>query len=145
MDFPVLVRRVEESDRAWLVDLCKRRYPPHYDLGATEAWIINAVLKNPINFYATRSADAFQITNLFAPPWAPTQLKADVVAICADDGEIWQAFLLLRDSIAWARSRNASHWRFETDTAYDLGPIMRRLGATEVTPRYTLNIKGESQ
>lgn len=136
---PVLVRRLEEGDRAWLIDLCKRRYPPHYDTLTAESWISHAVLRNPIQFYITRSPNAFQITNLSASAWTPKEFTADVVAVCCDSGKMWEIFPLLRDSMRWAKERNAVRWRFETDTEYDLGAIMRRLGATELTPRYALN------
>jgi hypothetical protein len=46
----------------------------------------------------------------------------------------------MRATIAWARKRNASVWRMVGDTDYDLGPIARRLGCTELTPRYALRL-----
>lgn len=137
----VLVRRLEESDRPWLIDLCKRRYPPYYDTVTAENWISHAVVRNPIQFYITRTPNAFQITNLTASAWTPKEFTADIVAVCCDHGKMWEIFPLLRDSIRWARDRNALRWRFETDTEYDLGLIMRRLGASEITPRYCLNLK----
>jgi hypothetical protein len=124
-----------------VVDLCLRRYPPHFDIETATVWVINNVLKNPIQYYATRSADAFQITNLTTTPWTPKTFKADVVAVCADHGKVWQLLNLFRDSIDWARQRNAAAWRFETETAYDLKAIMQRLGAADLTPRYQLTLR----
>jgi hypothetical protein len=132
---------VEESDRSWLVDLCKRRYPPHYDTSTAEYWIINNVLKNPISFYMTRTDNAFQITNLSAMAWTPKDQTADIVAVCADFEKLWELFPLLRDSMRWAQERGAKRWRFETDTEYDLKAIMKRLGAADETPRYVMNFK----
>src|SRR5215475_14164148 len=97
-DLPVLLRRIEESDRNWLWDLCKRRYPRGYDAGNADAWMRNVVLRNPQQYYATRSANAFQITNLTCTPWRPADFKADIVFICADEGKVWETLALLRDS-----------------------------------------------
>lgn len=139
-DQPVALRRIEAKDRPWLVDLCKRRYPPYYNALEADAWLLNRVLPNPLQYYATRSANAFQITNLTYTYWAPSKARADIIFICADKGKAWETLSLLRDSIQWARDRNASSWRFETETDYDLKPIMRRLGVTEITPRYHLEL-----
>jgi hypothetical protein len=123
-----------------LVDLCKRRYDSRYSPETADVWLTNVVLKNPIQYYATRSADAFQITNLTTTPWTPATFKADIVFVAADHGRMWQILPLLRDSINWARDRRAAVWRFETETDFDLAPIMRRLGATDITPRYHLEL-----
>jgi hypothetical protein len=141
-DVPVLLRRIEERDRPWLVDLCKRRYSHIYDAGTADAWLTNIALKNPIQYYPTRTANAFQVTNLTTTPWAPSRFKADIVLICADKDKIWEALSLLRDSIQWARDRRACEWRFETETEFDLKILMQKLGATELTPRYRLDLRG---
>ena len=101
---------------------------------------MNIVLKNPIQYYATRTSDAFQITNLTTTPWTPAAFKADIVFVCADHGKLWQLLPLLRDSIQWARDRRAAFWRFETETEYDLRPLMHKLGVSEITPRYHLDL-----
>jgi hypothetical protein len=138
---PVFLRRLEERDRPWLVDLCKRRYPPYYDAVTADHWLRHVVLTNPIQYYATRTANAFQITNLTTTAWAPTIFKADIVFICCDHDKMWEAIPLLRDSIQWAKDRYAVAWRFETETDYDLAPIMKRLGVGTRTPRYILDLR----
>ena len=137
---PVLLRRLETRDRPWLVDLFRRRYPPHWNVATADAWIAEAVLPNPIQFYATRNADAFQITSITTNPWTPQTFQADVVALCCEHDKIWQTFPLLRDSIQWSRDCHCHQWRFGTETDYDLAPIMKRLGAGNITPRYHLNL-----
>jgi hypothetical protein len=102
--------------------------------------MFNVVLKAPNQFYATRTADAFQVTNLTCTPWAPKRFTADIVFIAANGNKVWQAFALLKDSISWARDRRATQWRFETETDHDLGIIMRKLGVREITPRYRLEL-----
>jgi hypothetical protein len=124
-----------------LVDLCKRRYAHIYDARTADAWLTNIALKNPIQYYATRTKDAFQVTNLTTTPWQPATFKADIVFICADHGMMPQAIALLRDSIQWARDRKAAEWRFETETDIDLKPLMLRLGISEITPRYRLDLR----
>jgi hypothetical protein len=122
------------------VDLCKRRYAHNYSAESADAWLTNVCLKNPIQYYATRTADAFQITNLTTTPWTPARFAADIVFVCADANKTPQVIMLLRDSIQWARDRKASVWRFETETEYDLKSIMMRLGVKEITPRYRLEL-----
>lgn len=131
---------MEDRDRAWLVDLAWRRYGSQYNATGADAWFTNVVLKNPIQYYATRTANAFQISNLTTTPWQPRVYRADIVFICADHGKMWETLPLLRDSIAWARDRGAYAWRFETETEHDLGPVMKKLGVTELTPRYHLEL-----
>jgi hypothetical protein len=121
--------------------LCKRRYPPEYDAANADAWMRHVVLKNPQQYYATRTANAFQITNLTCTPWRPADFKADIVFICAEEGKFVEALSLLRDSIKWARERKAYEWRFETETEFDLGPIVGKLGCKMVTPRYRMSLE----
>ena len=138
---PVLLRRIETRDRPWLVDLFRRRYPSHWNVATADAWIAEVVLTNPIQFYATRNADAFQITSIATSPWTPQTYRADVVGLCCDHGKIWQLLPLLRDSIQWSYDCQCHEWRFANDTGFDLGPIMKRLNAGIITPRYQLNLR----
>jgi hypothetical protein len=89
----------------------------------------------------TRSDGAFQITNLTMSPWTPTLPQADIVAVCAEDDCVWQVSELMRDSMKWAKQRGAWEWRFESNTDFDLGPIMRRLGAKTISPRYSMKFR----
>ncbi|HEX3520767.1 MAG TPA: hypothetical protein VHT52_01615 [Stellaceae bacterium] len=129
-----------EDDSDWIEYLCKKRYDQHYDSYSSLAWFKNNVLKNPMMFYAVRSADAFTITMLSGIPWLAGELEANVVFICADDDCMWQAIRLLRCSIEWARRRRCTVWRVSSDTDYDLRPLALRLGATELSPRYMLRL-----
>lgn len=141
MDVPVLVdtpRVMTEDDLPWLNYLCRKRYSYIYDPESTEAWFRNIVLKSPLMFYAIRTNDAFVITMLSIVPWLPNTVESNVIFICADDGALWQAMTLLRCSIAWSRRRQCTLWRVSSDTDYDLRPLARRLGATELTPRFIL-------
>lgn len=152
MDIPILVngdepddagavsidqpRIMRESDLPWLTYLCKKRYSHAYDPESTQAWFANIVLKSPLMFYAIRTADAFVITMLSIVPWLPNEIDANVIFVCADDDAMWQAFRLLRCSIEWAKRRRATLWRLSSDTDVDLRAIAKRLGATEIAPRY---------
>jgi hypothetical protein len=89
-------------------------------------------------FYAARTQDAFCITLLSITPWLPTEIDANVIFLCADDDCMWQGLRLLRCSIEWAKRRNATLWRMSSDTDYDLRMLAKRVGATEVAPRFVL-------
>ena len=127
-----------EADVPWLVDLCKRRYDSKYSELETEAWFRNCVLKSPLLFHAVRTTNAFCISMLSILPWLPNEIECNIVFICADNEHSWEAIKLLRSSIAWAQARKCKLWRICTETNYDLGPLALRVGAKEVTPRYTV-------
>jgi hypothetical protein len=115
------------------------RYPPSYDRPGTEQWIRNAVLPNPIIWLPIRTNDAFLFANISVPPWLPTVIDVQVVVICADRGGIWQVPLLLKHSIEWARERKATKWHAQSDTEFDIGPLLRRVGA-KLKPVYEVEL-----
>ena len=142
MDLPVLVnepiRLLTEHDIPWLNFLCKKRYSNRYDSSTTENWFRNIVLKSPMTFYPTRTDLAFQITMLSVMPWLPAEAEANLIFVCADDGGLWEAMKLLRDSIEWSRHRKCAMWRLASDTEVEFPGIAKRLGCTEISPRYLI-------
>lgn len=129
-----------EPDIPWLCNLFRKKYPTTYDAFATEGWFRNHVLKQAMLFVPVRTDNAFCITMLSTAPWIPAELEANVVAICADDNAIWEALHLLRHSIEWARFRKCGVWRMTSDTDTDLAMFARRLGATELSPRFSMRL-----
>ena len=91
-----------------------------------------------MTFYATRTDNAFQITMLSVMPWLPAEPEAILIFACADEHQGMQVVRLLRDSIAWARGRRCAIWRLSSDTDADLLLIAKRLGASEISPRYCI-------
>jgi hypothetical protein len=129
------------ADVPWIRDLFERRLNfPGFDADTAQAWFVNCVLTNPVNFYAVRTADAFLIAFLRPTPWLPAALDCRVVTVCTDVGKVWQALPLLKASVAWARHRGEIGWQYESDTMHDIGPLVRRLGAAEITPRYRIEL-----
>ena len=150
-DIPVLVRNdadavlldpwmLTENDLPWLIFLCKKKYDLRFYSVTTEGWFRNIVLKSPLMFYPIRLVNSFMISMLSCNPWTPSEFECNVVFVCADDGAMWEAVKLLRASIEWARLRKCKRWRLSSDTDFDLAPMARRLGATEVAPRFTLEM-----
>jgi hypothetical protein len=137
-------RLMTEADLPWLRELFARRYPKHFDPIATEGWIVNQVLRFPVFYLAIRSDDAFLIGQLGVEPWTPTQVQANVVAVCVDDripSAYWQAIGLLRGSLYWAKLRKVSVWRITSETDFDLAPLARRIGAREISSRFELKLE----
>lgn len=97
------------------------------------------VLRAPLRFHAMRTADAVCVSLISEYPWAPTAREVNVVLVTADHGAVWQTVPLLRESIAWARSRQAAAWRFGSDVS-DCAALMRRLGVPQDAPRYKLDL-----
>lgn len=128
-------------DLPWLHDLCRRRYAEDYDDDHTQEWFLNIVLRNPLMFYAVRSENAFTVAYINTFPWLPGAMECNITFICADDGKGWEALMLLRQTVAWAKKRNCKWWNLASDTDTDLGPIARRIGAREVWPRYRMELR----
>jgi hypothetical protein len=130
-----------EGDLDWMHQLFNKRYPPpRYDAITTEAWYRNVILKTPLMFYPCRLANSFSVSMMTCVPWFPTEFETHVICVCAEDGAHWEAVKLLRASIAWARLRKCKRWRLSSDTEYEFGGLAKRLGATELSPRYTLEL-----
>lgn len=131
---------LSENDLPWLISLGKKRYGVDYDYVTVEGWFRNLVLKNPMMFHPIRLTNSFMIGMLSCVPWLPSEFECNVVFVCADDDAAWEALKLLRANIEWAKMRKCKRWRLVSDTQFDLAPFARRLGATELTPRFTLNL-----
>jgi hypothetical protein len=133
-------RLLGEDDIPWLIYLCKKRYSQRYDQFGTEGWFRNTVLKQPGLFLPIRTQNAFSIALISFIPWTPSEIECNMAFICADDGAMWEAMKLMRATIDWARMRKCKRWRISSDTEYDFSPIARRLGATELSPRFSMEL-----
>jgi hypothetical protein len=73
-------------------------------------------------------------------PWLPTEWEAHVIFICADADAGWEALKLLRASVEWSRKRKAAVWRICSETDCDLSALAKRLGADELSRRFSLRL-----
>ena len=105
-----------------------------------EGWYRGIVHRQPLIFLPIRLDDAFLIGVINIIPWAPADLEFTVMLVCADEGCMWQAVKLLRFSIEWARKRKLVDWRLSSETEFEFGAIAKRLGAIEISPRYSLRL-----
>ena len=128
------------DDAAWMIALGRKRYPLNYDGIAADSWFCEIVLKSPLMFFAARTEHAFCISMLTCNPWTPAEFETHVVALCSDDGWMWETLPLLRASIEFARRRKCARWNIVSETQFDLGPLAMRVGAKQKTPRYTLDL-----
>lgn len=135
------VRALTYEDVPWLLDIGVRRYPNNYDPDSTGRWIRNTVLPNTALFNAWRTDNAFLIALLSLNPWLPLDIECYVVVTCADFGHVWECVPLLRASIEWAKYRKCVSWGFHSDTQHDIAPLMKRIGAKELT-RYKIDLGG---
>jgi hypothetical protein len=129
-----------EDDIPWLKYLCLKKYPDTYDPISTERWFRTYVLASPMMFFPVCTDNAFCIAMLSTVPWTPAEFECNVIFVCAEDGAMWEALTLLRASVNWARRRKCTTWRISSDTDHDLAPLARRLGATELSPRFCLRL-----
>jgi hypothetical protein len=124
-----------------MVWLAKRRYPQNFDLLSAEGWVRNIVLKQPMVFLPIRTDDAFLIALLSCIPWKPADMECNVALVCAEEGHMWQAMAMIRKSLDWAEQRGCAVWHISSETAYDLGPIAKRVGARLCEPRYEVKLR----
>jgi hypothetical protein len=140
VDVPVLVRLITEADILWMRDVAAKRYPSDkFDHFATEGWVRNTVLKQPLLFFPVRTANAFLIAMLSTVPWTPAEFQVNVLMVCADHGGMWEAVNLLRASVEWARMRKCTSWCLTSEND-DLTMLARRIGAVELSPRFSLRL-----
>jgi hypothetical protein len=124
-----------------MLELGDRRYSGRYDRLGTELWFRNIVLKGPMMFLPLRSDNAFLIAMLSTTPWSPASPECNVALVCAEEGAMWEAVMLLRASIEWAKRRKCCLWRLSSETDFDLEPIALKLGAKERHTRYVLRLE----
>lgn len=134
-------RLIVEGDVNWMLELGDRRYPGRYDRLGTQMWFLNIVLKGPMMFLPIRTDNSFLIAMLSTTPWMPATPEANVVLVCAEEGHMWEAIMLLRASIEWAKRRKCSLWRLSSETDFDLAAIAHKLGATEANVRYVKRLE----
>ena len=139
---PLLVepRALTEADIPWLFTLCRKKYSHRYDALSTELWFRNHVLKTPLLYAPMRTDNAFCITMMTTTAWLPQEFEASICFICAEDNAGWEVMKLLRASVEWAKLRRCVAWRMATETDSDLTILARRLGATEISPRFTIRL-----
>ena len=143
---PVLVAEqiepwlLTEADIPWLNYICRKKYSHRYDPHGTELWFRNHVLKQPLTYLPQRTPNAFCISMLTTYAWLPTEIECSVAFICSDDRGGWEAMKLLRASVEWAKRRRCVVWRCASETDSDLTIFARRVGATELAPRFSLRL-----
>lgn len=140
---PVLVdepRLITENDIFWVVWLGRKKYPKNYDPAGAEGWLRNIVLKNPMMFFAERTQNAFCVSMMSVKPWTPSEQECNIAAFCCDDDAMWEGMKLIRDSIEWARNRKCVSWTVNSDTENDFTMLARRVGATELSPRFSIRL-----
>lgn len=131
---------IAEDDFPWLRHMFATGYPEHFSAEDTEQWMREVVIKSPLRFRAQRTANALCISLITEYPWQPNRREVIVLSLIADNGRVWETLPLLRDSIAWARRREAKCWRLATDMGQDFAPLMKRLGVPNDTPCYKLDL-----
>ena len=141
MHASVEIRVIGEDDIVWMGALCSKRYQGKFDEKASAAWLRRTVFPNDRLFRAVRTNQAFAISRMDYAPWFPDDPEVSVQLACADHGHMLQLLKLLRDSVDWAKSRNAAIWRCCSDTEYRFDGIARLMGAEEIQPRFVMRLR----
>jgi hypothetical protein len=135
---PSEIRALTVQDSAWVLSLAYSRYRS-FDPGAALRSLI-MVINSPEGL-ALRSEHAFVFASLVKPPWRPSEVECQVLALYAAESHHWEAVKLLRRSIAWAREQNCHRWWFSSETDHDVELLCRRVGAQPAQMRYRVELK----
>ena len=131
------LRRVKIDDLPFVLSLGYERYPP-FDPGRMLSWLA-ATLQNP-QALAIRTDHAFLIGSIAIPVGQPKDRGFHVLYVCAAEGHHWETVRLLRDSISWARGSGCMEWWVSSETAVDIEPLAKRVGAKPRVMRYRLDL-----
>lgn len=134
------MRRATIDDLDWMIDLAVKRFPKIVqDRDATESWLANALV-NP-SFCVLLDDHGFAIgvggTTIFNKHYT----VANIHTLVTEKGNhIWEAIRMARHIKLWAEQHGAEELYLADSTDIDLGPIAKRIGATEITPRYVVKL-----
>ena len=121
------------GDIPFLVRLARETYPA-FDTAAATRWL-DKVLPNP-DALILRTGSAAVVALSGSPPWQPSERQCHILFVLGAERAVWDCVRLLRATQQWARDGGCSLWRFGSDTPTDVGPLARRVGAVEDSPRY---------
>lgn len=124
------VRVITPSDVDWFIDLGLRRYPVDWSPIGTELWLRN-IIASPATCLALRSDNAAIVVTVTSNRWTPNKFEALAQTVMAEEGCMWELFPLLRAAQDWAARKRCGKFKMATETAYDLGPIAKRIGLHE--------------
>jgi hypothetical protein len=128
-------RRLTVDDLPWALSLGYRRYGP-YDPGKILIYCMDAMRSRRALFI--RTDRAFLLAALILPVWADTGDECNVLALCTEEGAVWEGVRLLRRSVRWARDNGCKKWWFGSETKHDVSKLAQRVGAEVTHPRYRI-------
>lgn len=133
--------RCKRGDIPFLLELARETYPS-FDEGAASRWL-DKVLPNP-DALILRTVSAAIVALAAAPAWMPHEKQCHIIFVLGYSRGVWDVIRLLRASQEWAREQGCSLWRFGADVPFDVGPLAKRVGASEDSPRYFLALRGQA-
>ena len=126
------------NDVPWCFSLAYKRYRS-WDPGAVLPILLDAI-RNPQSL-ALRTEHAFLIAVIIPVGWRPTERECIILAICADEGCHWEAVMLLRRSVAWAKEMKCCRWWVQSEEAHHIDMMAKRIGARAGPIRYFVEIE----
>lgn len=129
-------RLATEHDALWIIEVAKEAYGPQYNWEALGAWTAQALKMSSV--FVLRNDLQFLFVFVVHPLWEASP-RAFVMFFAgrkqAGKGLGWnrRTKKLLSAAIKMAKERGCSTIESGTETAYDVGLLLRRLGAGSYT------------
>lgn len=119
-------RTAKPPDAAWILDVAREAYGPERITSEAEAWVEQALVNADIAcFLGQRS---FGFVSVYRPFWEPKPVSW-LMFFGARPGRDWESVALARHAAAYAASRGCAIIDGGTETASDVGILLRRIGA----------------
>lgn len=133
-----MIRQATPDDFSLILSIGRARYTSSLiDWARGENWLHSALTK-PAYTPCFIGRRAFLFLIISQPMWEPAP-RAILSFFAALPGRDLEPLRLLRHAADYAKSRGCSSFEGGADTAVDLSPFWRRLGA-QTLPRYRLEI-----
>lgn len=137
---PAALIHCQRGDIPFLLELARETYPS-FDERAASIWLDKVLPR--ADSLVLRSASAAIVAMVGAPSWMPSDRQCHIIFVLGYPRAVWDVVRLLRASQEWALEMGCGLWRFGADVPFDVGPLARRVGASEDSPRYYRALRGQ--
>lgn len=134
-----MIRRATLEDMDWLIDLAREKYGVENVNEKNDADIrtfLSGALSKPWVCVARGDFGAGMMT--VTRPFYEKNPQGHLLFIVSRSNKSMEGYKLARALTAWAFAQGASHVHVSSETAYDLAPFARRLGAVASRPSYVI-------
>lgn len=122
------IRRAVETDRAFVMELVKEKYPDRYQFGVRYVeWCLTQADK-----LVAVGPHSFGVATAYWNYGFERRAGSSILCARPVPGAALEVLRMLRFMINWAKQQGCEgSFRLQEDTGVDFGPLARRLGGSE--------------